>query len=208
MAGARRPDQVIEMKAIFGTSLLAFAVAMAGAAEAAIPAIAGTLDLNATEGSPEQQAGQALLEKLPERGQVVYLDLAFAPVAAEAENPEQPHDWKMTATDRAGKDLPTVDCAAGGSQMLDAMIGALSFTLTAFTNHLVMDAVIADPAASPYNSLACDYAPSARSDVVLRLTGFFVVQDYSIPTARGVRLVPVTPSFEAAQAAIAAAGAP
>lgn len=180
----------------------------AGAAQAAIPAIVGTLDLNAAEGSAEQQAGQALLEKLPSRGQVVYLDLAFAPVAAEAENPEQKHDWRMRASDRAGKDLPNVDCAAGGSQMLDGVIGQLDLTLTAFTNHLVLEAVIASPKDAPYNSLACDYAPSARSSVVLRLTGFFVVQDYSIPTARGVRLVPVTPSFDAAQAAIAAADKP
>jgi len=180
----------------------------AGIAQAAMPAIVGTLDLNAAEGSAEQQAGQALLEKLPGRGQVVYLDLAFAPVAAEAGNPEQKHDWRMRATDRAGKDLPDVDCAAGGSQMLDGAIGQLDFTLTAFTNHLVLEAVIAGPKEAPYNSLACDYAPSARSSVVLRLTGFFVVQDYSIPTARGVRLVPVTPSFDAAQAAIAAAATP
>ncbi len=189
-------------------AVAALALGSAGAAHAAIPTIVGRLDLNAAEGSAEQQAGQALLEKLPGRGQVVYLDLAFAPLAAEAENPEQKHDWRMQATDRTGKTLPDVDCAAGGSQMLDGAIGQLSFTLTAFTNHLVLDAVIAAPQDAPYNSLACDYAPSARSSVVLRLTGFFVVQDYSIPTARGVRLVPVTPSFDAAQAAIAAAGTP
>lgn len=187
---------------------VAVAAAVTQPAYAAIVPIVGRLDLNAMEGSAEQKAGQTLLEKLPGRGQVVYLDLAIAPVAAEESNPEQPHDWKIQATDRAGKALPAVDCAAGGSQMLDATIGALSFTLTAFTNHLVLDALIADPATAPYNSLACDYAPSARSSVVLRLTGFFVVQDYSIPTARGVRLVPVTPSFEAAQAAVAAASTP
>jgi hypothetical protein len=194
------------MKAIFAT--LALAASLAGPSSAAIAAMVGRLDLNATEGSAEQQAGIALLEKLPARGQVVYLDLEIAPVAAEESNPEQPHDWKIQAADRSGKALPVIDCAAGGSQMLDGVVGSLSFTLTAFTNHLVLDTLIADPATAPYNSLACDYAPSARSSVVLRLTGFFVVQDYSIPTARGVRLVPVSPSFEAAQAAIAAAAAP
>jgi len=196
------------MKQIFAAVALAAGLASGVAAAAPIPTIVGRLDLNATQDSPEQQAGLALLEKLPDRGGVVYLDLAIAPVAAEAENPEQPHDWQIQATDRTGTALPSVDCAAGGSQMLDGAIGTLSFTLTAFTNHLLLDAVIANPAAAPYNSLACDYAPSARSSVVLRLTGFFVVQDYSIPTARGVRLVPVTPSFEAAQAAIASAAAP
>jgi hypothetical protein len=196
------------MKAVFPLFGVAAILAPLTTATAAIPAITGTLDLNATQDSEAQKSGIALLEKLPSRGGAVYLDLSIAPVAAEAGNPDQPHDWNIQATGRDGQALPDVGCAAGGTQMLDDAVGGLSFTLTAFTNHLVLDAMIAAPGTTPWNSLACDYAPSARSSVVLRLTGFFVVQDYSIPTARGVRLVPVTPSFEAATATLRATAHP
>ena len=57
--------------------------------------------------------------------------------------------------------------------------------------YLALDFV--GPAEAPYNALSCDYAPALPGEVALRLTGFFVVQNTTVPTARGVRYYQVDP---------------
>lgn len=182
---------------------LAAAHAAAPTPPGGIPVVVGTLDFHAEEGSAERAESMALLETFPAAPAIIYLDLAIAP-KADLTNPDAPKlDFSSTLYGPDGQAKPDPDCALGGSRFYGGEAGTLSVMTGGIYPHLALDVQFAGSAAAPFNALSCAYAPSMAGQVVLRVVGFFVVQDVSIPTARVVRLVPYTPPYEQALDALA-----
>lgn len=183
-------------------------LAAAGPSQAALPAISivkAELDFSAAPGTGPADKTRDFLGMFKTEARVIYLDLTIFPALTGGDTLGIP-DFKLRASDATGAETP-IDCAPGGSQMLDGKIARLDFLTGDIYAHLVLEAMIASGPAAPYQSLACDYAPGAKAGVALRLTGFFVVQPYAIPTANGARLVPVTPELAMAAPALAKAAA-
>jgi hypothetical protein len=203
--------------ALCATFLLAGTALMpaAGALEAAqpplprpVPIVEGTIDLSAAPGSPENLASIAFLEKLPSAPELIYLDLTIAPAVTDpAANPATDPvnlDFGATAYDAAsGKALSPFPCELGAWQMLDRSLNMLTLAPSALDTHLLMTIEVARGEHAPFNSVSCDYAPGLPAQVALHVTGFFVVQETAIPTARGLRLVPYTPPYAEAVDALA-----
>jgi hypothetical protein len=193
--------------AFFGAFLAGCALAAFGTARAAmtqeIQVVTGTLDFGAAEGSEERDASVKLLENFPAAPAVVYLDLNIAPAVADPNAAEKVLDFGVTLYGSDGQPLPAVPCALGASQMIDRGNRSISIQAGAIYPHIVLQAEFVAPEYAPYNGLSCDYAPGLAGEVSLRLTGFFVVQNTTIPEARGVRLVPFIPPFEKAVEALA-----
>lgn len=166
-----------------------------------IQVVTGTIDFGAAEGSEERNASLTLLENFPAAPALVYLDLNIAPAVADPNAAEKKLDFGVTIYGADGKPLDAVPCALGASQMIDRGNRAMSIQAGAIYPHILLDVEFVGPAEAPYNALSCDYAPALPGEVALRLTGFFVVQNTTVPTARGVRLVPfIPPMAEALEA--------
>lgn len=168
-----------------------------------IQVVTGTLDFGAAEGSEERNASLKILENFPAAPAVVYLDLNIAPAVADPNAAEKVLDFGVTIYGGDGQPLSTVPCALGASQMIDRGNSRMTIQAGAIYPHIVLEAELVAPADAPYNYLSCDYAPALPGEVALRLTGFFVVQNTTIPTARGVRLVPMVPPLQEALDALA-----
>ena len=189
-------------------SIAAPLLAPAAALEAAnpplprpVPVFEGTIDLSAAAGSPENLASIEFLEKLPSAPEMIYLDLTIAPAQPDAGNPAA-LDFGATAYDRGtGQPLAAFPCQAGSWQMIDRGVGLLTVTPAPLSTHLVLSIEVAAREA-PFNFMSCDYAPGLPSQVALHVAGFFVVQETTIPTARGLRLVPYTPPHAEAMDAL------
>lgn len=194
-----------------GLNIAAFAALVltlgpAPAALAATPGIqvvTGTLDFGAEEGSTERNASIRLLETFPPAPALVYLDLNIAPAVADPSAAEKALDFNVTLYGGDGQPLGAVPCALGDARMIDRGNRSMSIQAGALYPHILFDVEFVDPAEAPYNALSCDYAPALPGEVALRLTGFFVVQNTTIPTARGVRLVPFIPPMGEALEALA-----
>ena len=191
-------------------AVLAGFLALTGAAAAAspqIPVVSGRIDRAAVEGTPAFSVSFDFLENFPAEPGVIYLDLVVAPAVA-GEGDAQTLDFGVTLYDAARVPLAAAPCGLGQSQMIDRGNSAISFSAGSIYPHLVLSADIHDGPSAPFNALSCDYAPSEAGQVVLRLTGFFVVQQTQIPTARDVRLVPYLPPHDLAMQALAKAAQP
>lgn len=184
-------------------ALAGFGGATLAAPPVGIQVVTGTLDFGAAEGSDERNASLKLLENFPAAPALVYLDLNIAPSLADPDAAEKTLDFHATLHGGGGEALPAVPCAPGASQMIDRGNTKLTIQAGAIYTHIVLEVELAPGAAAPYNALSCDYAPGLPSEISLRLTGFFVVQDTMIPTARGVRLVPFVPPMPEALEALA-----
>ncbi|MFT3810353.1 MAG: hypothetical protein QM698_10580 [Micropepsaceae bacterium] len=186
---------------------VAAALAVCGQALAASPVgiqiVTGTLDFGAADGSEERDASLKILENFPAAPALIYLDLNIAPAVADPNAAEKVLDFGVILYGGDGQPLAAVPCALGGSQMIDRGNRGISIQAGAIYPHIVLEAEFAAPEHAPYNALSCDYAPGLPGEVSLRLTGFFVVQDTMIPTARGVRLVPFIPPMQEALDALA-----
>lgn len=182
-------------------------VALAGTAAAAqdIPVVTGRVDRAAVEGTPAFTSSVKFLEDFPDAPAVIYLDLTVAP-GVSGEGDGQTLDFGVMLYDQAGAVLERVPCSLGQSQMIDRGHSKISFSAGSIYPHLVLTAEIQGGAVAPFNALSCDYAPSEAGQVVLRMTGFFVVQQAQIPTARDVRLVPYLPPHDVAVQTLAKAG--
>lgn len=163
------------------------------AAPMGIQVVTGTIDFGAAEGSEERNASLTLLENFPAAPALVYLDLNIAPSVADPNAAEKVLDFGVTIYGADGKALSAVPCALGASHMIDRGNSAMSIQAGAIYPHILLNVEFVGPADAPYNALSCDYAPALPGEVTLRLTGFFVVQNTTVPTARGVRLVPFIP---------------
>lgn len=179
------------------------AIAAKPAPPPAIPIVTGTVDFGAQQGTEGYTASFAFLESFPAAAAVIYLDLTIAPAVSGPEGGDQTLDFGVTGYGVDGGVMKEFPCALGGSQFIDRQMTAVSVAAGAIYPHLILDADIASGAAAPYNALSCDYAPAVAGQVVVHLTGFFVVQEAAIPTARWVRLVPMTPPFAEAIDALA-----
>jgi len=192
------------LAAVIGVVAVAsFASVALAAPPVGIQIVAGTLDFGAAEGSEEHNASMKLLENFPAAPALIYLDLNIAPAVADPNAAEKVLDFGVTITGGDGKPLETVPCALGGSQMIDRGNRSISIQAGAIYPHIVLEAEFVAAEEAPYNALSCDYAPALPGEVALRLTGFFVVQNTTIPTARGVRLVPFIPPMADALDALA-----
>lgn len=180
---------------------------LGGVAKAAPPVgiqvVTGTLDFGAADGSEERNASIRLLETFPSSPSLVYLDLNIAPAVADPNAADKVLDFGVTIYGGDGQPLAVVPCAEGASQKIDRGNRAVSIAAGAIYPHILLEAELVSGPEAPYNALSCDYAPGLPSGVSLRLTGFFVVQDTMIPTARGVRLVPFIPPMAEALEALA-----
>lgn len=185
----------------------AAALAVSGQAMAASPVgiqiVTGTLDFGAAEGSEERNASLKILENFPAAPALIYLDINIAPSVADPNAAEKVLDFGVTLYGGDGQPVAAVPCALGGSQMIDRGHSRMTIQAGAIYPHIVLEAEFVAPADAPYNALSCDYAPALPGEVALRLTGFFVVQNTTIPTARGVRLVPFIPPMQEALDALA-----
>jgi hypothetical protein len=186
-------------------ALLVLATTAAAAQE--IPVVAGRIDRAAAEGSQGFAASCKFLEDFPDAPGIIYLDLTVAP-GVTGEGDAQVLDFGVVLFGAAGAPLEGVPCALGQSQMIDRAYSAISFSAGSIYPHLVLTAEIRGGDTAPFNTLSCDYAPSEAGQVVLRMTGFFVVQQAQIPTARDVRLVPYLPPHDVAVQTLAKAGQP
>ena len=183
----------------------------AGALEAArpplprpVPVFEGTIDLSAAPGSSENTASIDFLTKLPSAPEMIFLDLTIAPAVADAAASPVVLDFGATAYSAAnGAAMAPFPCAAGNWSMIDRGMSVLTVAPTALDTHLLLTIEIAGGAAAPFNAVSCDYAPGLPAEVALHVTGFFVVQETAIPTARGLRLVPYTPPYAEALDALA-----
>ena len=186
---------------------MAVLLALPSAAAAApdIPMVTGRIDRAAAEGTPAFAASLKFLEDFPGTPAIIYLDLTVAP-GVSGEGDAQSLDFGVVLYDQAGAVREGVPCSLGQSQMIDRGHSAISFSAGSIYPHLVLTAEIQGGAAAPFNSLSCDYAPSEAGQVVLRMTGFFVVQQAQIPTARDVRLVPYLPPHDVAVQTLAKTG--
>lgn len=198
----RAGPATVGLAVLLGSGLAALGTARAAMTQE-IQVVTGTLDFGAAEGSAERTASMTLLENFPAAPAVVYLDLNIAPSVADPAAAEKVLDFGVTLYGSDGQPLAAVPCALGGSQMIDRGNRSISIQAGAIYPHLVLEAEFVAAEHAPYNALSCDYAPALPGEVALRLTGFFVVQNTTIPTARGVRLVPFIPPFEKAVEALA-----
>lgn len=174
------------------------ALAAAPTPPGGIPVVTGTLDFGAAEGSAERAESASLLEAFPAAPGIVYLDLAIAPLAENPGTETEKLDFRTSLYGPDGKAIAESGCAAGNARFYGPEIGSLSVSTGALYPHLLLDVELAAPGGAPFNSLSCAYAPSLPGMVVLRLAGFFVVHDVSIPEARQIRLVPYTPPYDQA----------
>lgn len=188
---------------LMALALAALAPPALAAAPVGIQVVTGTLDFGAAEGSEERNASMRLLENFPAAPALVYLDLNIAPAVADPNAAEKVLDFGVTLYGGDGQPLNKVPCELGASQMIDRGNSRVNIQAGAIYPHIVLEAEIVSPADGPYNALSCDYAPALPGEVALRLTGFFVVQNTTIPTARGVRLVPFIPPMAEALEALA-----
>ncbi len=189
-------------------SAAALALALVGSVAVAAPpvgiqVVTGTLDFGAAEGSEERGASLKLLENFPPAPALIYLDLNIAPAVADPNAAEKVLDFGVTLFGGDGQPLAGVPCALGGAQMIDRGNSRMTIQAGAIYPHIVLEAEFVGPADAPYNALSCDYAPALPGEVALRLTGFFVVQNTTLPTARGVRLTPFIPPMAEALEALA-----
>lgn len=185
------------------TALVAAGLSAHAAAPVGIQIVAGTLDFGAAEGSEERNASMKLLENFPAAPALIYLDLNIAPSVADPNAETKVLDFGVTLYGGDGKPLDKVPCELGASQMIDRGNRSISIQAGAIYPHIVLEAEFVAGEYAPYNALSCDYAPALPGEVSLRLTGFFVVQNTTIPTARGVRLVPFIPPMAEALDALA-----
>ncbi len=199
-SGFERRAAAVAMAALTGAMLTPGALA---AAPVGIQVVTGTLDFGAAEGSTERNASIKLLENFPAAPAIVYLDINIAPEVIDPGADEKVLNFSATLYGADGQPRPDMPCALGASQMIDRGHARLSIEVGPLYTHMLLDVEIAPGSVAPYNGLSCDYAPGLPSDVSLRLTGFFVVQDTMVPTARGVRLVPITPPLAEALEALA-----
>lgn len=181
----------------------------AGAIEAAnpplprpVPVFEGTVDFSAPEGSPENLASAEFLSKLPSAPELIYLDLTIAPALLDP-NDTTKLDFGAAAYGPGGQPVEPFPCAAGGWGMIDRELTAIGFGPGRIDTHLLVTVELTEAAKAPYNAVSCDYAPGLPAQVALRISGFFVVQESAIPTARGLRLVPVAPPYAEAMDALA-----
>lgn len=110
----------------------------------------------------ETLAARAALETI-EEGEIVWLDLSFAPGEACEEGPR----WNGEAGDGV-TGLP-----AGGDF------------------HLIAELRAGAPEAFPFNAVTCEYTGQADAIWRLRVRGVYAAHFLSIPTARVLRLNPV-----------------
>ena len=184
---------------------------VAGALEAAQPPLArpvpvfeGTIDLSAAPGSSENAASTDFLAKLPSAPEMIFLDLTIAPAVVDAAASPAVLDFGATAYGGpAGAAIAPFPCSAGSWTMIDRGLSVLTVAPTALDTHLLLTIEVASGPAAPFNAISCDYAPGLPAQVALHVTGFFVVQETAIPTARGLRLVPYTPPYAEALDALA-----
>lgn len=143
-------------------------------------------------------AREAALEKFENMrsGEVIYLDL----VVHTASDTTRPTAMSVA---RDGKNIK--DFAKGCDIGPLAMAPDISYDLgpIAGNNHLLIKAFTGTRTSFPYNDVACEYI-AATVSTALRLRGFFVVIENSVPTARALQLRPVNPPFERAMKALGA----
>lgn len=174
------------------------AFAVAPVPPGGIPTVTGTIDFGAAEGSEERAASMALLEAFPAAPGIVYLDVAIAPSVTDPDGPSRKLDFLTSFYGPDGKAIADSGCDLGASRIYSREISFISVGTGAIYPHLTLDILTGAGETAPFNSLSCAYAPSMAGQIVLRVVGFFVVQDVSIPEARSVRLVPYTPPYEQA----------
>lgn len=197
------------MRAILSGAIIAVLCGIpagpAGAIEASGPiaVITGTVDFGAAEGSDEFVGSQQLLAALPSAPDVVYLDIAIAPVVVERTADTIRLDFSTTASGPDGQALPEQVCKAGEWRPIPSGVASLTLTPAKIDPHVVVRFDFGSIDAAPYNALSCDYAPAIPDLVVIHITGFFVVHETTIPNARSLRLIPFDPPYEAASAALA-----
>jgi hypothetical protein len=121
----------------------------------------------------ETLAARAALETI-EEGEIVWLDLAFAPGETCEEGPR----WEGETSDGV-TGLP-----AGGD------------------HHLIAELRAGAPDAFPFNAVTCEYTGEAGAPWRLRVRGVYAAHSLSVPTARVLRLNPLRldPATESALA--------
>ncbi|MBL9011322.1 MAG: hypothetical protein JNL56_09100 [Alphaproteobacteria bacterium] len=204
-----RPPRRLPLRPAALLAVAALAGGSAGAIEAAnpplprpVPVFDGTVDFSAAEGSPEHAASVDFLARLPSAPELIFLDLTIAPALLDP-NDTSKLDFAVTALTPTGAAAEPFPCSPGAWGMIDRGLSALSFAPGRIDTHLLLTVEIAPGAAAPYNAVSCDYAPGLPAQVALRVTGFFVVQETTVPTARALRLVPVAPPYAEAMDGLA-----
>jgi len=168
-----------------------------------VPVITGTVDFGAAEGAEEFAGSQQLLQSLPSAPEVIYLDIAIAPTVLERGAQGIKLDFSTTGTAPDGSPLAGDLCKAGEWRPIPSGVGALTLRPARIDPHVVVRFDFTSIDAAPYNALSCDYAPAIPDLVVIHITGFFVVHETTIPGARSLRLIPFSPPYDVATAALA-----
>lgn len=187
------------ISALAGAACAVSAAAASGAPpDSAVPIVAGRLVLGLPDAAPDRQAAVALLDGFPAEPAVVYLDLTIVPSVPSADQAgpdgaEPPADFQSTAYGKDGAALAAFPCSLGAFGMIDRGLAQLSLGTGSIQPHVVLTVEVGPADSAPFNAISCDYASAEPGQAVLRVRGFFVVQEAAIPTARDIRLVPYAP---------------
>lgn len=139
---------------------LALALVLAGALTA--PAFADAPRRVTAVDDGANLAARAALDSIAE-GEIVWLDLAFAPGEACEEGPR----WEGEAG------------------------GGVTGLPTGGDHHLIVELRAGAPDAFPFNAVTCEYTGEADAPWRLRVRGVYAAHSVSVPTARVLRLNPL-----------------
>ncbi len=125
------------------------ALAPAAAAEPAIRAVVGAIDLEASPDSADGRAAFAVLEAFPTSAGAIYLDLTIAPgVEPDGAPPGEAAGLDFGLTRADGTPVDASACAPGGSAILD-LAGPLALATGSIYPHLVVEILTAAPGRRP-----------------------------------------------------------